>query len=142
MVDLFSIVLSKPQTFMNQSGLSIKSLMSSLGCDPSHLIVIYDDMDLPIAETRIRDKGGSGGHKGLESVIDHLGTGDFFRIRIGIGRPDPFTSHTDYVLGECPACEKEALLYVINKADQIVETIIQEGRQTAMNLFRKKLREK
>ncbi len=130
-----SIILSKPQTFMNMSGLSIRSISNSLGIDASHLIVIHDDMDLPLAEVRIREQGGSGGHKGVQSVIDHLGTMDFLRIRIGFGRPGPGKDPTEFVLEPCPPSEQDTLLPVIQKTDQMLEVIIQDGPQAAMNLF-------
>ena len=130
-----SIILSKPHTFMNLSGLSIKSILNSLGMDTSHLIIIHDDMDLSLAEVRIREKGSSGGHRGVQSVIDHLGTDGFFRIRIGIGRPGPDKDPTEFVLEPCPTSEREKLFLVIQKTDQIVEVIIKEGLQVAMNLF-------
>lgn len=130
-----SVIISKPQTFMNQSGLSIKSFISSYGISPSRLIVIHDDMDLQLAEVRIRDRGDSGGHRGVESVIDNLDTRDFLRIRIGIGRPTPFTDPVDFVLGECSPSEMEILLPVIQKTPKMIETIIEDGVQKAMNLF-------
>lgn len=130
-----SIFLLKPQTFMNLSGLSIKSIVHSLEIDISNLIVIHDDMDLPLASVRIRRNGSSGGHRGVQSVIDHLGTDDFLRIRIGIGRPDTEKDPTEFVLESCPTNEREKLIPVVQKTDEIVEVMIKEGPQVAMNLF-------
>ncbi len=129
------VILLKPQTFMNRSGLSIKSLMTFLGIDLCYLIVIHDDMDLPPGRIRIRDHGGSGGHKGIISVIEHLNTEKFLRIRIGIGRPDPGINPVDYVLDKCSLSEMEELSPVIEKMDKIIETIIIDGPSTAKNIF-------
>jgi len=120
---------------MNLSGLSIKSIVHSLEIDISNLIVIHDDMDLPLASVRIRSNGSSGGHRGVQSVIDHLGTDAFLRIRIGIGRPDTDKDPTEFVLEACPMDERDKLIQVIQKTDQMVELMIKEGPQVAMNLF-------
>ena len=130
-----SILLLKPQTFMNLSGLSIKSILNTLGIDISNLIIIHDDMDLPLASVRIRKNGSSGGHRGVQSVIDHLETDSFLRIRIGIGHPEPEKDATVFVLEPCPTDEKDTLLPVIQKTDEMVEAIIKKGPQVAMNLF-------
>ncbi|MGA1841982.1 MAG: aminoacyl-tRNA hydrolase [bacterium] len=129
------IILSKPQTFMNLSGLSIKSILDFFGMGSSRLIIVHDDMDLTLAEVRIREKGGSGGHKGIKSVIDQLGTELFLRIRIGIGRPDSDKDPVDHVLEPCPIFERDKLFSVIQKTDQMVEVIIKDGPRVAMNLF-------
>jgi PTH1 family peptidyl-tRNA hydrolase len=120
---------------MNLSGLSIKSILDFFGMDASHLIVVHDDMDLPLAEVRIREKGSSGGHRGAQSVIDQLGTESFLRVRIGIGRPDPDKDPVNYVLEPCPISERNILFSVIQKTDQMVEVIIKDGPRVAMNLF-------
>ena len=129
------VILSKPQTFMNLSGLSIKSILNSLGKDSSHLIIFHDDMDLSLAEVRIRERGSSGGHRGVQSVIDQLGTERFLRIRIGIGHPDSDKDPVDYVLEPFSASERDVLFPVIQKTDQMVEVIIKDGPRIAMNLF-------
>jgi PTH1 family peptidyl-tRNA hydrolase len=129
------VILSKPQTFMNLSGLSIKSIMDFFGMDSSSLIIFHDDMDLTLAEVRIREKGGSGGHKGIKSVIDKLGTEEFLRIRIGIGHPEADKNPVDYVLGPCPIFERDILFSVIQKTDQMVDVIMKDGPSVAMNLF-------
>lgn len=132
-----SVILSKPQTFMNLSGLSIKFILNLLGMDTSHLIIVHDDMDLSLAEVRIREKGSSGGHRGVQSIIDQLGTEGFLRIRIGIGRPGSDKDPVDYVLEPCPTSERDILFSVIQKTDQMVEVIIKDGPRVAMNLFNK-----
>jgi len=94
------VILLKPQTYMNLSGESIRPLMDFYEAAAEDLIVIYDDLDLPAGKIRLRQKGGHGGHNGMRSTIDHLGTKDFNRIRVGIGRPDGPMPVIDYVLGK------------------------------------------
>jgi PTH1 family peptidyl-tRNA hydrolase len=130
-----SIILAEPHTFMNLSGISIKSLMDASAIPSSHLILIHDDMDLMLAQVRIRLTGGSGGHKGILSVVQNLATTSFIRIRIGIGRPDPPLDSVDFVLGNCSPQEKDALIPVIATTDEIIKVIIEEGPQAAMNRF-------
>jgi len=128
-------ILSKPQTFMNLSGLSIQSMVSAFGIDTSHLVIIHDDMDLPVAEVKIRTKGGSGGHRGVQSVIDHLGSDDFVRIRIGTGHPEPEGDATGFVLAPPTPDELDALQPVIHSAELMITAILTDGPQAAMNLF-------
>lgn len=130
-----SIILLKPQTFMNLSGISIRGLMDSQRIDPSHLILIHDDMDLAVGGSKISYNVGSGGHRGVQSVIDAIETKEFLRIRFGIGRPDPEEDPTDFVLGSCPESEQEKLLPLIQKTDKMLEVIFDNGPKAAMNLF-------
>ena len=120
---------------MNLSGLSVKSIIGAYGIDTTHLIIVHDDMDLPVAGIKIRQQGGSGGHKGVQSVIDHLGTESFLRIRIGIGRPEADEDPTEFVLEPCPPAELQMLLSIIQKTGQMIDVIIKDGPQAAMNLF-------
>jgi PTH1 family peptidyl-tRNA hydrolase len=92
-------------------------------------------MDLPVAGIKIRQQGGSGGHKGVQSVIDHLETESFLRIRIGIGHPEPDRDPTDFVLEPCPPTALKMLLSMIQKTDQMIDVIIKDGPRAAMNLF-------
>ncbi|MGA1843032.1 MAG: aminoacyl-tRNA hydrolase [bacterium] len=129
------VILSKPQTFMNISGLSVQSLASAFDIDTSHLVVIHDDMDLPPGGVKIRTRGGSGGHKGVQSVIDHLGRDDFVRIRIGTGHPGSTEDATGFVLSSPTPAELDALQPVIHSTELMITAIINDGPQAAMNLF-------
>ncbi|AXI07545.1 aminoacyl-tRNA hydrolase [Oceanobacillus zhaokaii] len=103
------VILLKPQTYMNLSGESIRPLMDFYNIDLEDVLIIYDDLDLPTGKIRLRQKGGHGGHNGVRSAIDHLGTKEFKRIRIGIGRPTSPIPVVDYVLGSFPKEEHEAV---------------------------------
>lgn len=109
-------ILLKPQTFMNLSGEAVRPLIDYFNIPIEDIIVIYDDLDLPTGKIRLREKGGHGGHNGIRSLIEHLGTKDFKRIRIGIGRPVTPIPVIDYVLGSFPKDQKEAVNNSINKS--------------------------
>lgn len=117
------IILIKPQTFMNLSGKAVKKIVDFYKINPEKdLIVVYDDVDLPLGKTRIRSEGSSAGHKGLQSIIDELGTDRFMRVRIGIGRPsNELMKVEDWVLQELPSVEKDVLFNVIE--DLIVNSL-------------------
>ncbi|PRO64419.1 aminoacyl-tRNA hydrolase [Alkalicoccus urumqiensis] len=100
------IVLLKPMTYMNLSGESVSALMNYYNVEPEDLLVIYDDLDLEPGRIRLRQKGSAGGHNGMKSIIKHLGTEHFNRIRIGVGRPEPGKPVPDYVLGTFPPDER------------------------------------
>lgn len=93
------VIFIKPQTFMNLSGESVKPIMNYYNLDPSEIFVITDDLDLPVGKMRLRDKGSSGGQKGIQNIIDHLNTKEFLRLRIGIGN-NKLIDTKDYVLGK------------------------------------------
>jgi len=112
------VILLMPQTYMNLSGESIRPLMEYYGVEREDLLVIYDDLDLPTGKIRLREKGGHGGHNGVRSTIDQLGTKEFKRIRVGIGRPTSPVPVVDYVLGKFPKEQKEDVaLSIKNSAD-------------------------
>ena len=96
------IILAKPQTFMNESGRSVRPLMDYYNIADEDLLVIYDDLDLPIGKIRLREKGSAGGHNGIKSIIAHLGTKDFNRIKVGIDRPKNGKEVVSYVLSAFP----------------------------------------
>ncbi len=100
------VVLARPQTYMNASGESVSALLRKLNITPSDLIVIHDDLDLPPGKIRLRLGGSSGGHKGIDSIIARIGTQDFYRVRVGIGRPDT---------GEDTAREDAVIAYVLSR---------------------------
>ncbi|BAC12017.1 stage V sporulation protein C (peptidyl-tRNA hydrolase (PTH)) [Oceanobacillus iheyensis HTE831] len=118
------VILLQPQTYMNLSGKSISPLMDYFDIDVDDVIVVYDDLDLPTGKIRLRQKGGHGGHNGVRSTIDHLGTKDFKRVRLGIGRPTNATPVIDYVLGKFPKQETTAVTDSVEKAADAIEAWI------------------
>ncbi len=115
-------LLAKPQTFMNHSGESVKTITDWFSLNSSSLLVIHDDMDIPFGELRFKEGGGSGGHKGIESIVEHLGTKDFKRLRVGIGRPPGRKDPTEFVLEPFTNSEREELETIIeNAADTAIE---------------------
>lgn len=135
------VLLAQPQTFMNNSGESIRALCDYYGVDSRRdLIVIYDDVSLPPGSIRVREKGSAGGHNGLKSIIAHLGHEEFVRVRIGIGEKPPQWDLADYVLGN-PSGEDRKLLEEAQKtAADAVGLILREGSMAAMNRYNSKNR--
>ncbi len=131
------LIFAQPQTYMNNSGVPVSSLLSWYKIPPEHLIVVYDDVDLEVGQLRIRLGGGFGGHHGVESVIQHAGTPDFIRVKIGIGRDSMFKDVSDYVLSKIPPEEKELLNQAITSAAAAVMEIVASGVDSAMNKFNK-----
>jgi PTH1 family peptidyl-tRNA hydrolase len=135
--------LARPQTYMNASGESASRLVKNLGITPSDLIVIHDDLDLPVGKTRIRFGGGSGGHKGIDSIIARLGSSDFFRVRVGIGRPDiaegsPAVKEEAviaYVLADFTPEEKKVIDKTIPEVSRAIVCLLTEGLAAAMNKY-------
>ncbi|MCG0275838.1 MAG: aminoacyl-tRNA hydrolase [Thermosediminibacteraceae bacterium] len=127
------ILLLKPMTYMNLSGQSVQDAVEFYKIPTENLVVIYDDMDLPLGRLRIRKKGSSGGHKGMESIIYHIASEGFPRIRVGIGRPKDDV--VDYVLGKFEPGEKKVIDAVIEAAAEAAVTIVQHGVEEAMNRY-------
>ncbi|MCX7857455.1 MAG: aminoacyl-tRNA hydrolase [Deltaproteobacteria bacterium] len=132
-----NILLAKPQTFMNLSGKMVQILMKEFNIESEHLIIVHDDMDLEFGELKIKWNGGDGGHRGVRSVIEHIGTRDFFRLKVGIGRPKSENAE-DYVLSPFTEEEKNLLPEIIDRAAQAIETLIREGKHKAMSLYNRK----
>lgn len=109
------IVILKPQTFMNLSGESVKEVVDFFKINPQDVIVIHDDLDLPVGSIRLRGKSGSGGHNGIKSIIQHLGTDEFKRIRIGIGK-SMYAQGADWVLGKFSSDEQVLIKQALDKA--------------------------
>lgn len=128
------VLLVKPLTYMNLSGKAVQPLVHWHKLDLSDLIVIYDDMDLPVGSLRIRAAGGSGGHKGIKSIMDRLNTDSFPRVRIGIGRPIERDA-ANWVLGRFSGLEKEQMTIAVNKAADAVERWAAAGLTEAMNAY-------
>lgn len=132
-------ILAKPLTFMNRSGAAVAALLKSYALGYEQLLVIYDDLDLPVGRIRLRGRGGSGGHKGMASIIALLQNEAFTRLRLGIGRPPCFNGEAapqiDYVLSTfTPAEEKKMLAAVLGAADA-VEVFLTQGLAAAMNRY-------
>ena len=128
------ILLAEPQTFMNLSGESVSEIASWYKIATDHIVVVYDDVDLEPGSIRIREKGSSGGHKGMESIISHVRSMDFPRVRIGIGK-DSSIETADYVLSKFT---KEELILIddaISSASDAIKCIIAEGTSAAMNKY-------
>lgn len=127
-----SCVLIKPLTFMNLSGQAVKAAIRRFNGSPEDLLVVHDDLDLPLGRVKIRKKGGSGGHKGVQSVIDLLGTNEFARIRIGIGRPQR-GDVVDFVLGNFTDAELTIIQKALELAVKGVMLWCTQGIERAMN---------
>lgn len=128
------VILLKPQTFMNLSGEAVSEFKTKYLIEPESIIAAFDDVDLPLGKIRIRKGGGSGGQKGIKSMIEHLGSSDFRRIRLGIGRPD----HGDivaHVLSPFAPEEGEAVEEMMKRGAEALQTILAEGIDAAMNKF-------
>jgi PTH1 family peptidyl-tRNA hydrolase len=127
------VLLAKPQIFMNLSGIAIRKLMDYFRIEIEDIIVVHDDLDLPFQTIRLKAGGGHGGHKGLISLIDHLGGADFLRVRLGIGRPARKTMVEGYVLSPFSDEEMKYLPQLTRKAEEAVTDIISSGILTAMD---------
>jgi len=129
------IILAKPQTYMNLSGQAVSSLVRFYKVPLDNLLIVYDDVDLPLGTLRLRASGGSAGQKGMESMIERLGTEDFPRLRLGISRPPGRLQAADYVLQDFSKAEAELLPMVLDRAADAVQSFIRHGIVTAMNLY-------
>lgn len=135
------VLLVKPQTFMNLSGESLRSVLDYYKVLPEELIVIYDDISLPPGQLRIRLKGSAGGHNGIKNIIAHLGTQEFPRIKVGVGGKPPRMDLKDYVLSRFSKGEQELMDEAFQEAAQAVVMMLGEGADRAMNHFNTKKKE-
>lgn len=129
------VALAIPLTWMNQSGAAVVEVLARLGCAPQDLTVVHDDLDMEPGRLRLKRNGGAGGHNGVASIITELGTDQFCRLKVGIGRPAPGADPADYVLelfakGDAPVIETS-----IEQAVQALECALVEGMDAAMNRF-------
>lgn len=130
------VLLVKPQTFMNLSGESLGAILNFYKLDPeSELIVIYDDVSLAPGRLRIRKKGSAGGHNGIKSIISHIGTQEFLRIKIGVGEKPPGWDLADYVLGRFSREDRKRMEEAFERACDAVELMVQGEADQAMNQF-------
>jgi PTH1 family peptidyl-tRNA hydrolase len=130
-----SVVLLKPQTFMNDSGRAVAPISRFYRVPVERLLVIYDELDLPQGSVRLRSKGGSGGHNGMRSIIEQLGSQDFPRIRVGIGRPPGRMDPAAYVLQDFKEQEKLLMAEVFDLVIRAIECWLTEGVEIAMTRF-------
>jgi len=136
------VLLTKPQTYMNLSGISVRELLEKYELGPGDLLVLWDEVQLPFGTIRIDRKGSGGSHNGANSVISAVGTQEFSRIRLGCGPDHPLSSRKEYVLRPMRKAELEVAAEMVGKAGDAVEMILAKGIEPAMNIFnRKKLPE-
>jgi len=135
-----SMILAKPETYMNLSGLSVAELVAEHQVDvKTGLIVIYDELDLPLGTIRIRQRGGTAGHNGMESIVGALGTDEFLRVRLGIAPEHKVSDGAKFVLTPFRKAQEKVVVKVIEQAADAVEVIIKDGPSEAMNRFNRKL---
>lgn len=129
------VVLAAPQTYMNLSGQSVVELLRWYKADAKHLIVVYDDVDLPQGRLRVRAGGSAGTHNGMRNIVYLTGRDDFPRVRIGIGKPEPGRDLAAYVLGKYPPEARQAMFDAFLRAADAVQAIVTDGAEAAMARF-------
>lgn len=132
---LTHLVIVEPLSFMNESGGPVKALMGFYGVTPDRLVVVHDELDIPFAAIRVKLGGGDNGHNGLKSIRRALGTGDFYRVRVGIDRPPGRQDPADYVLKPFGSTERKELPEVVQRAADAVECLLTEGLDVTQNRF-------
>lgn len=135
MLETGAVLLIQPRTYMNNSGAAVASVLHYYKAEPRDLIVVSDDADLPLGRLRVRARGSSGGHRGLESIIQSIGTQAFARVRVGIGRKESGQGLVDHVLSPRTPQEEQQMAVVVDRAVQAVLCIISSGEEEAMNRF-------
>lgn len=139
------VLLAKPETFMNLSGLSVAALLRELALAPADLIVLYDELAIPLGQLRVRERGSAGGHNGIKSILSSLGTEEWLRVRIGVGKPPTQTGReikaggADYLLSPMRRMQLQELDPALDDARRAVEMILKEGPAAAMNEFNRKV---
>jgi PTH1 family peptidyl-tRNA hydrolase len=128
------VLLVEPRTFMNESGLAVSAVMAFYKVQPADVLVIVDEIQLPLGKLRLRRSGSAGGHNGLKSVIAHVGQ-DFPRLRIGVERGNPESMLRHHVLSKFPPGERDVVEQAVSRAADAVETFVSDGLQVAMNRF-------
>ena len=138
-IDGLEVLLAKPQTYMNLSGMAVARLVAKYGLEVHDLIVLVDDAALPLGSLRIRPRGSAGGHKGLKSIIAALDSGDFVRVRMGVSPQQPTEDMVSYLLGRFREAELETVGEMLSQACEAVHVILREGSQKAMNRFNRRV---
>jgi PTH1 family peptidyl-tRNA hydrolase len=134
-IDGRRVALAVPVTYVNDSGNAVGALLRRFGVDPEQLVVVHDELDLPVAELRVKSGGGLAGHNGLRSIVDHLHTEDFQRVRIGVGKPVSKERGADHVLNRFGKRERAEVDVTVEQAADAVEVIARDGVDAAMNRF-------
>ena len=129
------VVLAKPKSYMNESGGPVTSLRDFYKVPPERLVVVHDEIDLPYGTLRAKLGGGDNGHNGLKSLRRSLGTGEFFRVRLGVGRPPGRQDPADYVLSDFSATERKELPFHVDRAADAVESLLTVGLDATQNAF-------
>ena len=137
-MDGSDVLLAKPQTYMNLSGLAVARLIEKYGMEVSDLIVLVDDAALPLGSLRIRPRGSAGGHNGLKSIIGALDSDDFVRVRMGVGPEQPIADLVSHVLGPFRESDLETVAGMLDQACEAVHVLLREGSQKAMNRFNRR----
>jgi PTH1 family peptidyl-tRNA hydrolase len=130
-----TVILAQPATYMNLSGQAVSLLLRYFKLTPQDLVVVHDDLDVPLWRLKIVERGGPGGHKGVLSLIGALGTEEFVRVKLGIGRPTPEMPTENYVLTHFPASEAENVAILVEQAGEAVATLVEHGLAAAQNRF-------
>lgn len=138
-IDGQKVILVKPQTYMNNSGEAVREITDYYKVDvTSELIIIYDDISLDVGMLRIRDKGSAGGHNGIKSIISHLGTQEFLRVKVGVGEKLPQMDLADYVLGHFSAEDKDKMKDAYGNAYEAIRLMMADDTEKAMNIYNRK----
>lgn len=132
------VLLATPHTYMNKSGLAVKNILEVRGIKPERLIVVIDDLDIPLGEIRIRKRGGPGTHKGMNSIVQEIQTTEYPRIRVGIGPLEPDEDAVNYVLSPFDKSEEPLLEEGLKKAQEALEMILSGNVEEAMNIYNKR----
>lgn len=130
-----SVIIVRPLTFMNDSGVAVAGAAGYHRLKPDHIVVVHDELDLPFGTIRIKLGGGDNGHNGLRSVGAHLGTREYYRVRVGIGRPPGRMDPAAYVLRDFSAAERKELPFVVDQAADAVEMLLRDGLAATQNHF-------
>jgi PTH1 family peptidyl-tRNA hydrolase len=134
-IDGRRVALAIPLTYVNDSGNAVGALVRRFGVDPDQLVVVHDELDLPVAELKVKSGGGLAGHNGLRSIVEHLHTQDFQRVRIGVDKPVSKERGADHVLNRFGKRERAEVDVTVEQAADAVETIVRDGVAAAMNRF-------
>jgi peptidyl-tRNA hydrolase, PTH1 family len=134
-IDGRRVALAVPITYVNDSGHAVGALVRRFGVSPAQLVVVHDELDLPVAELRVKSGGGLAGHNGLRSIVDHLHTQDFQRVRIGVGKPVSKEHGADHVLNRFGKRDRAEVDVTVEQAADAVEAIVRDGIDAAMNQF-------
>jgi PTH1 family peptidyl-tRNA hydrolase len=129
------VVLAKPTSYMNESGGPVKGLLDFYKVPMEHLVVVHDELDIPFAALRVKHAGGDNGHNGLKSIRRSTGSGDYYRVRVGIGRPPGRQDPADYVLKPWASVERKELPLLVSDAADAVELLVAEGLERAQNRY-------